>query len=62
MSTTKAQQKAVQKYVKDNYDKILVTIPKGKRDEWKAALPAGMSMNAFIMEAVEEKFSRLKTE
>ena len=29
---SKAQQKAVQKYVKNNYDRVVLTLPKGKRD------------------------------
>ena len=34
---SKAQQKAVQKYVKNNYDRIVVNLPKGQRDIIKAA-------------------------
>lgn len=36
---SKAQQKAVQKYVKNNYDRIVLTLPKGKRDSIKNMLP-----------------------
>ena len=51
---SKAQQKAVNKYVKNNYDKILVTVPKGDRERIKkAADAAGESVNAYIKKAVE---------
>lgn len=51
---SKAQQKAVNKYVKNNYDKILVTVPKGDREKIKAAADAaGESVNAYIKKAVE---------
>ena len=51
---SRAQQKAVNKYVKNNYDKILVTVPKGDREKIKAAADAaGESVNAYIKKAVE---------
>ena len=53
---TAAQRKAVGKYEKENYDKVLVRMPKGKREEIKAAADlAGVSLNAFIMEAIEKR-------
>lgn len=56
---SKAQQKAVQKYVKNNYDRIVVTLPKGRRDEVKKhASDHGESMNAFIVRAVNETMER----
>ena len=36
MAVSRAQQKAVNKYVKENYDRINVTMPKGKKDEIQA--------------------------
>lgn len=57
--TTKAQQKAVQKYVKNNYDKILVTVPKGQREIIKAHAEArGESANGFISRAISEQMQR----
>ena len=51
--TTKAQQKAVQKYVGNNYDRVVLTMPKGTRAEIKAAAEAAeKSMNTYIMDAV----------
>lgn len=53
MAVSEAQKKAVTKYTRENYDKILVTIPKGERERIKAAAEAaGMSMNAFIVDAI----------
>lgn len=52
---SKAQQKAVNKYVKNNYDRINVTFPKGEKELLKAhADKKGESVNAFIVRAVRE--------
>ena len=57
--TSKAQQKAVQKYVKNNYDRIVVTLPKGKRDLIKKhASNNSESMNSFIVRAIIETMTR----
>ena len=51
---SKAQQKAVNKYVKQNYDRVNVTMPKGKKDEYKShAQSKGMSLNAYIISLIE---------
>lgn len=56
---SKAQQKAVQKYVKNNYDRVVVTFPKGRRDAIKEyASTHGESMNSFIVRAVNETMER----
>ena len=56
---SKAQQKAVQKYVKNNYDRVVVTFPKGRREAIKEyASKQGESMNAFIVRSVNEAMSR----
>ncbi len=58
---SKAQQKAVQKYVKNNYDRVVLTLPKGKRDEIKQyAELNNRSMNSYIVQAIEEKIYRDK--
>lgn len=58
-TTTKAQQKAVQKYVKNNYDRIMLTVPKGERDKIKEyAETKGESMNGFIIRAISEAMQR----
>lgn len=56
---SKAQQRAVQKYVKNNYDRVVLTLPKGKREEIKEyAKMEDKSLNAFIIQAIEEKIFR----
>lgn len=57
--TTKASQRAVNKYIAANYDRLNLTVPKGKKDEYKAAATAeGKSLNAFIVECVERRINR----
>lgn len=56
---SKAQQTAVNKYVKKNYDRINVTFPKGRKEILKAhAAQHGESVNAFIIRAVNETMER----
>jgi predicted DNA binding CopG/RHH family protein len=59
MAVSKAQQKAVNKYVKENYDRINVTMPKGKKDEIQAhATRHGLSVTAYINTAIDEKMAK----
>ena len=60
MPASKAQQKAVHKYTKENYDRFLFTMrPKGRLEEIKAHAAAhGESANAFIGRAVQETMAR----
>lgn len=59
MATSKAQQKAVNKYMAANYDRINVTMPKGRKDIIKAhAESRGESVNGFINRAIEEAMER----
>ena len=56
---SKAQQKAVHKYVKNNYDRIELTVPKGHKAEIKAhADSQEESVNGFINAAIDEKMER----
>lgn len=56
---SKAQQKAVHKYVKNNYDRMDVTVPKGRKAEIKAhAANQSESVNAFINRAINETMER----
>lgn len=55
---TKAQQQAVARYEAANYDKVLLRMPKGKRDTIRAAAEAGgATLNGFIMAAVDAALS-----
>lgn len=52
---SKAQQKAVNKYVKNNYDRINVTFPKGEKEILKQhAAKQNESVNSFIVRSVKE--------
>jgi len=58
---SKAAQKAVTKYVKEKYDRVVLTMPKGKRETIKAAADAvGESVNGYISQAVDERMARDK--
>lgn len=58
MAVSKAQQRAVHKYVKDNYDRIELTVPKGRKAELKALADSrGQSVNAFVNEAIDAAVS-----
>jgi len=62
MPVSKAQQKAVHKYVKTNYDRMELTVPKGRKDTVKAhAAAQGESVNAFINRAIMETMQRDNT-
>ena len=51
--TSVAQQRAVHKYVKNNYDRLELSVPKGEKVTiQQAAKQAGQSVNAYIYEAV----------
>ena len=59
MAVSKAQQRAVNKYMTANYDRINVTVPKGKKDIIRAAAQAqGESVNGYITRAVDERLER----
>ena len=63
MAVSRAQQKAVNKYVKENYDRINVTMPKGKKDAIQAhAVHHGLSVTAYINAAIDEKMAKDDTE
>lgn len=55
MAVSKAQQKAVNKYMAANYDRINLTVPKGRKEEIQAfAAQTGESVNGFINSAIGE--------
>ena len=59
MSVPKSNQKAVSKYVRNHYDRISLTMPKGKRDKIKAhAEKQKESVNSFINRAIDETIGR----
>ncbi len=59
MAVSKAQQKAVAKYMKENYDNFQLRMPKGKKAVIKDfADKHGETLNGFINKAVDEKMQR----
>ena len=59
MAVSKSQQKAVHKYVKANYDRMELTVPKGRKELIKARAEAqGQSVNAYINAAIDEKMAQ----
>ena len=56
---SKAQQKAVNKYMKSNYDRVNLVMPKGKKDVIQVhAAQQGESVNAYINRAIDEARQR----
>lgn len=70
MPISKAQQKAVNKYIKGNYDRLNVTIPKGRKQAVEAhAKGKGESVNGYVnglirgdMGLTEDEWKRGDTE
>lgn len=61
MPASKAQQRAVSKYMKENYDEIKVRVDKGQKEIIKAHSEArGESVNGFIGRAIAEAMERDK--
>ena len=59
MPASKAQQRAVTKYMRANYDAIQLRIRKGAREEIRQhAERQGESVNAFIQRAIWEQIQR----
>lgn len=59
MPASKAQQKAVAKYMKNNYDELKIRVSKGNKDIIKAhAAEQGESLNGFVNRAIDETIKR----
>lgn len=59
MPYTQASNRAVQKYVKENYDRLQITCKKGMKEKYQAmAEEDGKSLNAFINEMLEKELQR----
>ena len=58
---SKAQQKAVNKYIKNHYDRVNLTLPMGYKEKIReAASENGESVNAFILRAIDDLISASK--
>ncbi len=59
MPASKAQQKAVSKYMKENYDEIKVRVSKGTKNTIQThAAARSESVNGFINRAISETMKR----
>ncbi len=59
MPVSKAQQKAVNKYMAANYDRVNLTLPKGRKANLQAhAQEQGESLNGFISRAIDGQLER----
>ncbi len=63
MPASKAQQKAVNKYMKANYDEIKVRVPKGEKEAIQSfAQEQGESVNGLIWKLLQEAMGVQKTD
>lgn len=59
MPASKAQQKAVSKYMKANYDEIKIRVPKGEKAVIQShAVTQAETVNAFISRAIRETMEK----
>jgi len=57
--TRKSQQKATNKYIKNHYDRINMTLPKGQREiVAKIAEKNGETVNGFIRRLINEAIEK----
>jgi len=62
MPASKAQQRATNKYIAKAYDRINLTVPKGKKDTIQAHAEAqGQSVNGFINAAIDAQMGKPST-
>ena len=63
MPVSKAQQKAVAKYMKTNYDELKIRVDKGKKSQLQAhASEHKESLNGFVNRAIDETMVRDKVD
>lgn len=59
MAVSKAQQAATNKWINKAYDRVNLTVPKGRKDAIREhAAQHGESVNAFINRAINETIAR----
>jgi len=59
MPISEAQRKAVRKYNAKAYDRLEISVPKGRKAEYQAyAESRGESLNGFVNRAVSEQVKR----
>ena len=61
MPVSKANIKAVSKYMKNNYDELKIRVPKGRKQIFvNHAEAVGQSLNGYVTQAVDERMEREK--
>ena len=59
MPASKAQQRAVSKYMKENYDVYQIRMPKGQKDIIKSHAEAqGQIVNQYIITSINQRIDR----
>lgn len=59
--TSEAQKRASKKYLSEKVEDIRFRVPRGKKAYYKETATAnGQSLNQFIIDAIEEKISRME--
>ena len=58
-SRYESNKNAIKKYIAEKTDEVRLRVPKGTKEKWKAAADErGLSLTAFIKEAVKEKMEK----
>ena len=61
MPVSEAQKKAVRKYKESNYDRLEISVPKGRKQTIQdVARAQGESLNGFVTAAIDERIERLQ--
>lgn len=61
MAVRKSQQKCVNKYIVNHYDRINLTVPKGNKEKIQAAAEIkGESVNAFINRLIDSELNAIE--
>lgn len=56
---TDAQRRASSKYLAESVESFSVRVPKGRKEHYQAAAAAaGLSLNQFVVDALDEKIER----
>ena len=58
-SRYESNKNAIKKYIAEKTDEVRLRVPKGTQEKWKAAADErGLSLTAFVKEAVKEKMEK----
>ena len=59
MAISEAQKRATMKYMRNNYDRVELKVPKGEKGNIQAyAAARGESLNGFVNRAIKEAIER----